>query len=349
MEKNGQAEDGYRECLRLKPENASALHNLSLLVEKSDLSEAISLSQRAFELSPKDELIKQRYERFKPVIHFKKSADLSLKSPVDFDDLSLKDRLYLGAVLVACLSEDQEQIYSLSESNQRLAPGKEYETKILCHLWHSGILVLDPHSNVKALSLDGDGDYRAKLHQVRWILNVKSMGNMSRAKLLTELVQPGLIDSENQGEATELWREVACEEGLEYLQHKRDSVQLSAEISDKTREYFNDLIQRYSTAQLYNIVWNSVRNAVMFQREKGLSNAHAANLVASQCKQYGDKVEAEGWALKAYRREFDLPQTIVSQLLYNRLLGIGEMGFNNVPGSYPAAIEEREATPLLES
>ncbi|MGE0526861.1 MAG: hypothetical protein AB7P49_07355 [Bdellovibrionales bacterium] len=351
LEKKGTAENAYRRCIELNPKNSSALHNLSLLIEKADLAEAIELQQRAYDKNPKDEVIKKRYDRFKPVIHFKNSMELSLSEPVEFEALTLKDRLYLGAVLVACLSEDQKIIHSVSEINERLAPGHDYVTSILRHLWHSDILVLDPHSNIEALSLSEDGRYLAKLHNVRWLLNVKSKDKMSRAKMLTELIQPELLDTANLDEATELWHEVALEESLEYLQYKRDSVSLSAEVSEKTREYFVDLMQRYSTAQMYNIIWNSVKNAVMYQREKGLPNAHAANLVVSQCKQYGDKAMAEGWDLKPYRRNFDLPQTIISHLLYDRLLGIGEAGFHCRPGSYPilGGAGEREATPLLES
>jgi tetratricopeptide (TPR) repeat protein len=329
------AEEGYRRCIELNPESTSACHNLSILVQEKNLKEAVELSRLAFEKAPTDKLFKERYDSFRPILQFQKLADKTLKYPIEFDTLSVKDRLYLGAVLVSCLSEDQNTIGPVEAAKNRLAPGNSYETNILSHLWNRGILTVDPVASFGAININSEGKEVATLRKVSWILNVNSPSNMSKAKMLNQLVEPSLVDEENHEEAIELWKEMALEESLEYLQYKRATVELNADVSDKTREYFSDLLERYSTAQMYNIVWNSVKNAVMFQKEKRLSNAHAANLVSSGCKQYGDKAMAEGWSLKPYRRNYDLPQTVASQLLYNRLLVIGEAGFNCRPGSHP--------------
>ncbi len=325
-----EAEDAYRRCLEISSDWTGALHNLSILVEKKNLKEAVELSRRAFEKAPSDKLIRERFERFKPLINFQELVDNALKCPVDYESLSLKDRLYLGAVLVACLSEDQRTIYSLEEANKRLGPGNDYEVEILYHLWREDILQFDPYDSPGAVGMDMKVNFR----KARWILNVRTTNDMSHAKMLNELIEPGLVNEDSHEDAIALWKEVALEESLEYLQYKKATVDLNSEISEKTREYFSDLLEHYSTAQMYNIVWKSVKDAVMFQKERRLPNLHAANLVSSGCKQYGDKAMAEGWQLKLYRRNYDLPQTIISQLLYNRLLAIGDAGFTHRPGNY---------------
>lgn len=61
-----EAERIYRQLLEHTPDNASASHNLALLLEKKDLlQEALALSNRAAALAPDDELIVNRNIRFK--------------------------------------------------------------------------------------------------------------------------------------------------------------------------------------------------------------------------------------------------------------------------------------------
>lgn len=61
-----EAERIYRQLLEHTPDNASALHNLALLVEKKGLlQEALALSSKAAALAPNDKLIVNKYNRLK--------------------------------------------------------------------------------------------------------------------------------------------------------------------------------------------------------------------------------------------------------------------------------------------
>jgi tetratricopeptide (TPR) repeat protein len=64
LEQLDEAERAYRRYLELAPNSASALHNLSLIIEeKGALQEALALSQKAAALSPDDELIVKNSHR----------------------------------------------------------------------------------------------------------------------------------------------------------------------------------------------------------------------------------------------------------------------------------------------
>lgn len=64
LEQVDEAERAYRRYLELAPDSASALHNLSLILEKKGtLQEALALSQKAAALSPDDELIVKNARR----------------------------------------------------------------------------------------------------------------------------------------------------------------------------------------------------------------------------------------------------------------------------------------------
>src|SRR5262249_44737060 len=64
LEQNDEAERAYRRYLELHPDSASALHNLSLILEgKGAFQEALALSEKAAALSPNDELIVRNTNR----------------------------------------------------------------------------------------------------------------------------------------------------------------------------------------------------------------------------------------------------------------------------------------------
>lgn len=64
LEQIDEAERAYRRYLELAPDSSSALHNLSLILEKKGaLQEALALSQKAAALSPNDELIVKNAHR----------------------------------------------------------------------------------------------------------------------------------------------------------------------------------------------------------------------------------------------------------------------------------------------
>jgi tetratricopeptide (TPR) repeat protein len=332
--KFAEAEESYRHVLELDPNDASALHNLSILVEKQDPIEAMELQERAVALAPDDEKLKKRNDGFSKLRTFQKLADAYLSNPTPFETLSVRQRLYLGAVLRLCLTEDQSSIRSLDESNGKLGPILEYENSILRSLWHDRLLAADPKSEASALFLGEKGDPRIQLRGVRWLLNVSSISGLSREQILHRLLNPEPLADDELEEATSLWREVALEESLEYFSVRKDRVSLPIEIGEKTRDYFEELLKDYSVGQVYTIIFKAISWALTVQREKGLPDKHAANIAASCCKTYGEKAKQEGWNLKVCRRDFDCPQSIVSQMLFEPMLGIGQAGFENRPGLF---------------
>ncbi|MDU2196703.1 MAG: hypothetical protein E7E26_13245 [Clostridiales bacterium] len=65
--------------------------------------------------------------------------------------------------------------------------------------------------------------------------------------------------------------------------------------------------------------------------EKGISKKHAANSVIGACERYAERAKINGWDLTQYNRIKDLPQSVLSLFYFNRVLGIGEMGFRVPP------------------
>ena len=71
--------------------------------------------------------------------------------------------------------------------------------------------------------------------------------------------------------------------------------------------------------------------ATRLQAEKGLNKKHAANIVIGNCERYTERAKINGWNLANYNRIPDLPQTILSEFFFNKVLQIGDLGFRTPP------------------
>lgn len=81
------------------------------------------------------------------------------------------------------------------------------------------------------------------------------------------------------------------------------------------------------------VLWReiAVADASKLYLEKGISKKHAANSVIGACERYAGRAKINGWDLTQYNRIKDLPQSELSLFYFNRVLGIGEMGFRVPP------------------
>jgi len=54
------------------------------------------------------------------------------------------------------------------------------------------------------------------------------------------------------------------------------------------------------------------------------------NYMAGACLRWADKARTEGWPVIAFKRNFNLPRSMLSYVLYDVMLKIGEKGFTDV-------------------
>ena len=94
---------------------------------------------------------------------------------------------------------------------------------------------------------------------------------------------------------------------------------------------FDIILNDFSVSQIYGIIWRAVADASKLYLEKGISKKHAANSVIGACERYAERAKINGWDLTQYNRIKDLPQSVLSLFYFNRVLGIGEMGFRVPP------------------
>lgn len=245
---------------------------------------------------------------------------------VKISELSFKERVYLATILRGIDWEelmDEIRIFSLNSTDKKLLPRCEKEVEILKELFNKGILKIDFLSDFDAFTGSiADGTYAKKfyLNKVRYILNMKYS---------TELINPNInLKNEDLDEIYFLLRHILLEECYEYLEFQMEKVGFCFNPGKITEEVFNELLNNFSIGQVYNIIYTSITRATRYYQEGGVYRKQAANSVVTRCRSYGERILANGWELKAFSRPRECEESILSSLLFNRILSIGDNYFN---------------------
>ena len=249
---------------------------------------------------------------------------------VEFHNLTFTEKVYLGSLCRAYLRENMFEIGPVKEKNVVLAPSERLRLEIYHALLHANAMAVSPSSSIDAFIFDEENwPQKYYTYQVTYNLNLVLPTNIK--DIPSELLYPTYYSSDHQEEALDLWRKIAVDECVEYLQYNLDKVSFDFSPGDKTYTTFAILLKDFSVSQIYGIIWKAVADASKMYLEKSLSKRHAANTVIGACERYAERAISSHWDLTRYGRIRDLPQSILSEFFFNRVLGIGETGFDMPP------------------
>lgn len=252
------------------------------------------------------------------------------RTPIDFSSLSFENKVFLGALCRALLRENLYEIAPYSDSEVVLTPTDDLRKKMYSNLIHEQIIAVSPQSPLEAFATDsGDFPNTFYTYKVTYLLNLVFPSN--KQDLFTEILNPNYYSADCADEALTLWKEIAVAECIEYLQYQLDKVNFEFTPGDKTYKTFEIILNDFSVSQVYGIIWRAVADASKLYLQKGISKKHAANSVIGACERYAERAKLNGWDLTQYNRIKDLPQSTLSLFYFNRVLGIGEMGFRVSP------------------
>lgn len=245
-------------------------------------------------------------------------------------DLNLKDKVFLGAMLREGATEDFSKFYSINSNRYKLSPLIEHTMKSINHMVKtSGVLAIHPDSPTSAFEeIDVENQsYSYYPASVNYYLNVAAEP-LSYIEVADELMNPPKLEEFDVDEALELWREIAYYECLEYLLDTIENLfKIEFKVGEKTELTIKELLNQYSTSQIYAIIYYAGTRASRFKIEQRVSNQHAANYIIGACRSYSERAKANGWEIQKYHRRKHLAQSSVSKFLYERILAVGDNGF----------------------
>lgn len=263
----------------------------------------------------------------------KKVYDLNIV-PVNYSELNFREKVFLGALLRTSLSEDMEVILPLNDAERELAPTIGYIKEILSYLIGRGIISVDPNSSIDAF-FDSNEEKDIEFPNVYYITMVKYriniVGDEDIKNILSKIINPKSFSDEDKEDALNIWKEIALEECIEYFEYQMEGVRFDFNIGEKTIAIFKDLLENFSVSQIYGIIYKSVANATKYYQESSVSKKQAANSVIGGCQRYAERAMINNWELAKYSRIKELPQSMISEFFFDRVIGVGSLGFNMPP------------------
>ncbi|AEF98466.1 hypothetical protein [Methylomonas methanica] len=126
----------------------------------------------------------------------------------------------------------------------------------------------------------------------------------------------------------DLVRVLAFAEIKEFYDYCAKQRGLPASAPRSTSMMLNNLIQDYSVAQCYRMIYAGAKAAADFLVRASCAPQHAANYMIGACQRWVDRARAENWEVTPFHRHHELPRSMISHVLYDDFLKRGDDGFN---------------------
>jgi hypothetical protein len=252
------------------------------------------------------------------------------RTPVNFSNLSFTNKVFLGALCRALLRENLYEISPYNESEIILTPTPELRKRLYSDLIKNQVVTVSPQSPLSAFDANNES-FPNIFYTYEVTYNLNLVLPPIKQELFNEILNPSYYSKSHAAEALALWKEIAIAECIEYLQYQLKAVGFAFSPGEKTHKVFDIILNDFSVSQIYGIIWRAVASASKSYLESSISKKHAANSVIGACERYAENAKINGWDLKQYNRIKDLPQSILSEFYFNRVLSIGDMGFRIPP------------------
>ncbi|MDX9846998.1 MAG: hypothetical protein RBT74_08455 [Tenuifilaceae bacterium] len=226
-------------------------------------------------------------------------------STEEFMKLSLEHRVFLGAIIANCIGEDMRLLKGDDISRRKLCPTTDYYNELVESLVELEVL---PSANI----------WRTKF-------NVDE--HLTERVLSTDYWFPFDTD-----EHFDLWKRMAYHEVVEYYNLRMTEIGLRTDIGKKGQSHIENLLNDLSVGQVLNLIYRSTKNVCEIIVKENVTRTHMANTVLYGCVNYWERCKANGWEIRPFTRsEKYYPQSDMSSFLYNKVLRIGDSGFNRHP------------------
>lgn len=272
------------------------------------------------EIMQKQEIIKAHYG--KPI------------KPVNYASLSFSSRIYLAALCLGNLDRDGYTIRPYNRAGIELTSLPGLQQTIYKSLMKDGVITISPDTPLEVFDLNAKSFPRKyDPDKVLYRLNVSLPANVE--SIFDLINTPIILREESKEEFLELWKEIAIGECISYLQQRFERISFPFSPGQKTYSVFRQLLEYYSPAQIYYIIWCKVNDASRLYLEGGISKPHAANTVIGACLRYGEDVAFFKRELPQFKYPTSRPRSFLTQYFYNKILKLGPEADNVRPCILP--------------
>ena len=254
----------------------------------------------------------------------------------DLDQISLSDALFILALSRHTITEDLQHVAPFNDSDIGFAPTFQFTHDIFESLHLRGFLEVSPISPVDAFIFDEDetcidGYYPGKV----WWNFLPAMNANSKLDFIRELESRVSTDEWPEPwriDMPELWHQIAKYECIENFLHLLEQRNFRLDkIGNKTHSVFETLLSDFSVSRIFSLSWMAVRDTSDYLARERIPPWKGKNNFIGAIQLKAERAKAQGWEVRHARRNYNLPQTVVSATFFNYFLKIGDKAFEMVP------------------
>ncbi|KAF1302466.1 hypothetical protein, partial [Candidatus Enterococcus willemsii] len=245
---------------------------------------------------------------------------------IDFSDCNLQDRVELGALLQyfhVNSIEDNFGSYDDFHDEDALAFIDEIDT--IKRLANKRIIVVSSESKIEAFPMEEDFPRSYYITRVEWKLNIKFPENMEKDNILDFLKYPNASIVSEERESNYLWRLMAIGELIRLVKWQMEEFNFTFKIdtdNDKFKDLFNRLLENLTPAQIYALIWSSVRKADNLRTSNKWGNYRYRHVdfIIKIIDETNMKKFNSGIDLKPYDYPYQMIVTLSAKILFEQIL-----------------------------
>lgn len=244
----------------------------------------------------------------------------------EWEGLSLISYLYVVSAISALGDESLSTIRPLSSVPLcTLSPSSSYDKKIINHLISNELFVLKPGDYNKFLYVDEAGRMSLSYQHCEFEL---SISRQQVVELLNTFSSEKAIESAKQELSFfELCKDLQLVECLVFLKLMMQRYDFSFIPGEKTKQVINQCLIRFSVAQVCNFILRAAKDSAAYYVSGRVSKFQAANSVVGRISNNMERALANDWVVTPLSRNYKLPQSSLSRLVFNRILLTDDGGF----------------------
>jgi Zn finger protein HypA/HybF involved in hydrogenase expression len=251
-------------------------------------------------------------------------------SSYSIEDLPLSTAVAFLAFSKCCPIDQNGFHGSLDESVVPFAPNGSYGESLLAMLRKAGLIRISEHSRPSSISHE-DEQLIFDPQRVYWT------GNMEEnLRLVEEIESRALTEDWPEhwwGQLGTMWSEIALAECMEYYDYCAKKRRIRIPGDEATTAMLRNILRDYSVAQCYNIIWYGASSTSDLLRREKKSEAYAAKYMVFACQRRANRCGEKDLKVIAFERRPDLPRSMISYVLFDLILKIGDRGFSEAISS----------------
>jgi hypothetical protein len=263
-------------------------------------------------------------------------------SGLHYAEAILAFSLYLGSEV-----NEETGEFRLPESPS-LGPSKEILWNTLSKLHDAEILEFGKNTPLNAFDPGTTSSTFSYYYaRVSWQFALpETTGSFSSLfREISEVIDLREEDESYDEAVSEIWWQIGLSDAQRHLDQELEKYGLSIQPGDKLREAFRYALSNFSIPQVRNLIWRVVKNAAAYSAQKGIYRQQAVNTVPNALVRLCDRALANSWIINPFTQKWDEEECVLTTVLFDRVLGSGEVGFRFLTGKLVDAAAQIPTNP----